>query len=62
MYDFEFCEWLIKNHEIVAVPLSLFYADSKKSRTLVRFAVCKTESFIADAADAFEKVKIPSSS
>ena len=62
MNDFEFCEWLIKNHEIVAVPLSLFYADSKKSRSLVRFAVCKTESFIADAADAFEKVKIPSSS
>jgi aspartate/methionine/tyrosine aminotransferase len=58
MNDFEFCEWLIKNHEIVAVPLSLFYADSTKSRSLVRFAVCKTESFIENAAAAFEKVKI----
>jgi len=57
--DMEFCTWLMKTHKIVGIPLSLFYAEPKKTdRYLVRFAVCKTRKAIERAAAAMSKVDI----
>ena len=51
-----------QNHEIVAVPLSLFYADSKKSRSLVRLLCVRRNRSSLTLQMRLGKVKIPSSS
>jgi methionine aminotransferase len=38
--DVQFCEELIKNHGIAAIPISVFYAD-KKDDKLIRFCFAK---------------------
>ena len=38
--DVQFCEELIKNHGVAAIPISVFYAD-KKDDKLIRFCFAK---------------------
>ena len=38
--DIQFCEELIKNHGVAAIPISVFYAD-KKDDKLIRFCFAK---------------------
>jgi N-succinyldiaminopimelate aminotransferase len=45
-----FCAELPHRAGVVAIPTSVFYDDKDAARTLVRFAFCKRESVIAEAA------------
>jgi N-succinyldiaminopimelate aminotransferase len=45
-----FCTALPERCGVVAIPTSVFYDDAEDARTLVRFAFCKREDVIADAA------------
>jgi N-succinyldiaminopimelate aminotransferase len=45
-----FCTALPERCGVVAIPTSAFYDDAEAARTLVRFAFCKREDVIAQAA------------
>jgi N-succinyldiaminopimelate aminotransferase len=45
-----FCAELPERRGVVAIPTSVFYDDKDAGRTLVRFAFCKRQQVIADAA------------
>jgi N-succinyldiaminopimelate aminotransferase len=45
-----FCAALAERCGVVAIPTSVFYDDLDAGRTLVRFAFCKREELIAEAA------------
>jgi len=45
-----FCTTLPARCGVVAIPTSVFYDDADAARTLVRFAFCKREEVIAEAA------------
>jgi N-succinyldiaminopimelate aminotransferase len=46
----EFCRSLPERCGVVAVPTQVFYDDQQAGRRLVRFAFCKREEIIAEAA------------
>jgi N-succinyldiaminopimelate aminotransferase len=46
----EFCRSLPQRCGVVAIPTSVFYDDTAAARTLVRFAFCKRDDVIAEAA------------
>jgi N-succinyldiaminopimelate aminotransferase len=46
----EYCATLPQRYGIVAIPTSVFYDDKDAARTLVRFAFCKRQEVIAEAA------------
>jgi N-succinyldiaminopimelate aminotransferase len=45
-----FCKLLPDRCGVVAIPTSVFYDDAEAARTLVRFAFCKREDVISEAA------------
>jgi N-succinyldiaminopimelate aminotransferase len=45
-----FCRALVERAGVVAIPTSVFYDDKAAGRSLVRFAFCKRESVIDEAA------------
>jgi N-succinyldiaminopimelate aminotransferase len=45
-----FCKLLPERCGVVAIPTSVFYDDAEAARTLVRFAFCKREDVISEAA------------
>ena len=45
-----FCAQLPERCGVVAIPTGVFYDDTAAARTLVRFAFCKREAVIAEAA------------
>jgi N-succinyldiaminopimelate aminotransferase len=47
----DFCRTLPERCGVVAIPTSVFYDDKVVAATLVRFAFCKRESVIAEAAE-----------
>jgi N-succinyldiaminopimelate aminotransferase len=46
----EFCRALPERCGVVAIPTAVFYDDPDAARTLVRFAFCKREELIVEAA------------
>jgi len=48
--DIEFAKHLVKDIGVAAVPGSSFYADPRSGSRQVRFAFCKTEATLAEAA------------
>jgi N-succinyldiaminopimelate aminotransferase len=50
--DFETCRWLTREKKVAAIPPSAFYVAEHKAqaRRLVRFAFCKTDPTLAEAA------------
>jgi len=48
--DIEFAKHLVKDIGVAAVPGSSFYADPQSGSRQVRFAFCKTEATLAEAA------------
>jgi N-succinyldiaminopimelate aminotransferase len=44
--DFEFCRLLPTKAGVVAIPTSVFYADARRAKHLVRFAYCKTDAVL----------------
>ena len=47
--DFTFCEHLIKEVGVAAIPPSAFYSNPSDGKNLVRFAFCKDEQTLIDA-------------
>ncbi len=48
--DDRFAEWLTREHGVAPVPGSSFYSRPELGRTIVRFAFCKTEDVLQEAA------------
>jgi L-glutamine---4-(methylsulfanyl)-2-oxobutanoate aminotransferase len=50
MDDQSFCEYLITNHKIAAIPLSVFYLNSSEGKKHVRFCFAKSDETLRSAA------------
>jgi aminotransferase len=55
--DDEFAEWLVREVGVASVPGSSFYSRPQDGRTMVRFAFCKTEELLADAARRLRRIR-----
>ncbi|KAJ6939305.1 hypothetical protein NC651_005673 [Populus alba x Populus x berolinensis] len=56
--DIAFCEYLIKEVGVVAIPTSVFYLNPEDGKNLVRFTFCKDEGTLRAAVDRMkEKLK-----
>ena len=55
--DVEFCKHLIETAGVVAIPPSAFYEDKQLGRSYARFAFCKTEATLAEAARRLESLR-----
>ncbi|MFS7996503.1 putative aminotransferase, class I/classII, pyridoxal phosphate-dependent transferase, major [Helianthus anomalus] len=56
--DVAFCEYLIKEVGVVAIPTSVFYLDPSEGKNLVRFTFCKDEDTLRSAV-ARMKERLP---
>ncbi len=54
--DVEFCQWLVRDIGVAAVPGSSFYRHAGLGRNLVRFAFCKREATLRAAAERLARV------
>jgi len=52
----QFCRSLPERAGVVAIPTSVFYDDKAAAPTLVRFAFCKRDQVIAEAADRLARL------
>ena len=55
--DVAFCQHLIKEVGVAAIPPSAFYHDPTDGKKLVRFAFCKDEQTLRDAIDRLEALR-----
>ncbi|KAE8716346.1 Detected protein of confused Function [Hibiscus syriacus] len=56
--DIAFCEYLIKEVGVVAIPTSVFYLNPEDGKNLVRFTFCKDEVTLSSAVERMkEKLK-----
>ncbi len=53
--DFSFCERLIKEHGVAAIPVSRLYSDGKDDK-LIRFCFAKTDEVLVAAAERLRGV------
>ncbi|KAK7351131.1 hypothetical protein VNO77_10352 [Canavalia gladiata] len=53
--DVEFCEYLIKEVGVVAIPSSVFYMNPEDGKNLVRFAFCKDDQTISSAVERMKE-------
>lgn len=57
-YDWALCRWLTVDIGVAAIPPSSFYCDANKklAANFARFAFCKPEDVLAEAAKRFTKL------
>ncbi|RIB25571.1 pyridoxal phosphate-dependent transferase [Gigaspora rosea] len=57
--DYKFCYWMTKEIGVVAIPPSEFYSEENKwlAQDYVRFAFCKTDDILDQAAISLQKLK-----
>lgn len=55
MNDVEFCKWLIINHGVTAIPLSVFYTNPPDDR-VIRLCFAKKEHTLRMAADRLKDI------
>ena len=48
--DVAFCKWLTTEVKVAAIPPSVFYVNPTDAKHLARFAFCKTDAVLAEAA------------
>ncbi|HMM66760.1 MAG TPA: pyridoxal phosphate-dependent aminotransferase [Dokdonella sp.] len=48
--DFGFCEWLVQNAGVAAIPVSAFYESAPPEMRLVRFCFAKSDEILRTAA------------
>jgi len=53
--DVKFCEWLVQDIGVAAIPLSVFFDDQRDYRT-IRFCFAKTDETLTSAADLLCKI------
>ncbi|KAK9096016.1 hypothetical protein Sjap_021513 [Stephania japonica] len=57
--DIAFCEYLIKEVGVVAIPTSVFYLNPEDGKNLVRFTFCKDENTLRSAVERMkQKLKV----
>jgi aspartate/methionine/tyrosine aminotransferase len=53
--DFAFCERLVREAGVAAIPVGAFYEDREEApKTLVRFVTCKDDATLDEAGDRLE--------
>ncbi|CAJ1974199.1 unnamed protein product [Sphenostylis stenocarpa] len=53
--DIAFCEYLVKEVGVVAIPTSVFYLNPEEGKNLVRFTFCKDEQTIRSAVERMKQ-------
>ncbi|KAL7128382.1 hypothetical protein ABFS83_14G312900 [Erythranthe nasuta] len=53
--DVAFCEYLIKEVGVVAIPTSVFYLNPEEGKNLVRFTFCKDEGTLISAVERMKE-------
>ncbi|KAL2503556.1 Pyridoxal phosphate (PLP)-dependent transferases superfamily protein [Abeliophyllum distichum] len=53
--DVAFCEYLIKEVGVVAIPTSVFYLNPEEGKNLVRFTFCKDEETLKSAVERMKQ-------
>ncbi|KAI4307294.1 hypothetical protein L6164_030498 [Bauhinia variegata] len=53
--DVAFCEYLIKEVGVVAIPTSVFYLNPEEGKNLVRFTFCKDEGTLRAAVERMKE-------
>lgn len=53
--DIAFCEYLIREVGVVAIPTSVFYLDPDEGKNLVRFTFCKDEGTLIAAVERMKE-------
>lgn len=53
--DIAFCEYLIKEVGVVAIPTSVFYLNPEEGKNLVRFTFCKDEETLRAAVERMKE-------
>ncbi|XP_075520429.1 uncharacterized protein LOC142553807 [Primulina tabacum] len=53
--DIAFCEYLIKEVGVVAIPTSVFYMNPEDGKNLVRFTFCKDEGTLKSAVERMKE-------
>ncbi|XP_042033657.1 probable N-succinyldiaminopimelate aminotransferase DapC [Salvia splendens] len=53
--DVAFCEYLIKEVGVVAIPTSVFYLNPEEGKNLVRFTFCKDEQTLRSAVERMKE-------
>lgn len=54
--DVEMCQWLAQTHKIVAIPISVFYAQPPKDLRLLRFCFAKKTETLQQACEILAQV------
>jgi methionine transaminase len=54
--DVEFCEWLVREKGVAAIPLSVFYAEPPPDQRLIRFCFAKNTETLQKAADRLQRL------
>lgn len=54
--DFGFCEWLVQNAGVAAIPISAFYESPPPGMRLVRFCFAKSDDILRTAARSLMKL------
>ncbi|MGH8173437.1 MAG: pyridoxal phosphate-dependent aminotransferase [Rhodanobacteraceae bacterium] len=49
--DLAFCEWLVKEAGVAAIPISAFYESPPSEQRLIRFCFAKSDATLAQAAE-----------
>jgi len=49
--DLSFCEWLVRNGGVAAIPISAFYEAPPAEQRLVRFCFAKSDAVLVQAAE-----------
>ncbi|MEP7044367.1 MAG: pyridoxal phosphate-dependent aminotransferase [Dokdonella sp.] len=52
--DLAFCEWLIKEAGVAAIPISAFYESPPEQQRLIRFCFAKNDATLAQAAERLQ--------
>ncbi len=55
--DVEFCRYLTTEIGVAAIPPSAFYQNAADGATVARFAFCKTDESLAEAALRLQKIR-----
>ena len=53
--DMEMAEWLVKEHKVASIPVSVFYAD-KRDYKMLRFCFAKNEETLEQSAEILCKI------
>jgi aspartate/methionine/tyrosine aminotransferase len=53
--DVAFCEYLVKEVGVVAIPTSVFYLNPEEGKNLVRFTFCKDEGTLRAAVERMKE-------